>query len=308
MTLTKTDTARAIRIGDKWVGEGHPVFVIAEIGINHNGSVETARRMIDGAVLAGADAVKFQKRTPELCVPRDQWAVERDTPWGRLTYLEYRHRVEFTAEQYLAIDRHCRDRGILWFASCWDEESVRFIDAFEPPCYKAASASLTDHELLKAMKATGRPLIISTGMSTMEEIESAVEAIGTDNLLIAHATSAYPCPVEALNLRMLDTLKTRWPQCPIGYSGHETGLAPTWAAVTLGATFVERHVTLDRAMWGTDQAASVEIGGLIRLVSNIRDIERSMGDGIKRVYPSELAQRAKLRRVPGPGQLQQPGN
>jgi N-acetylneuraminate synthase len=308
MTLTKTDTARAIRIGDRWVGQGHPVFVIAEIGINHNGSVETAKRMIDGAVLAGADAVKFQKRTPELCVPRDQWAIERDTPWGRLTYLEYRHRVEFTAEQYLAIDRHCRDRGILWFASCWDEESVQFIDAFEPPCYKAASASLTDHALLKAMKATGRPLIISTGMSTMEEIEAAVEAIGTDDLLIAHATSAYPCPVDALNLRMLDTLKTRWPECPIGYSGHETGLAPTWAAVTLGATFVERHVTLDRAMWGTDQAASVEIGGLIRLVSNIRDIERSMGDGIKRVYPSELAQRAKLRRVPGPGQLQTPGN
>jgi N-acetylneuraminate synthase len=308
MTLTRTDTARAIRIGDKWVGQGHPVFVIAEIGINHNGSVETAKRMIDGAVLAGADAVKFQKRTPELCVPRDQWTVERDTPWGRLTYLEYRHRVEFTAEQYLAIDRHCRDRGIAWFASCWDEESVQFIDAFEPPCYKAASASLTDHNLLKAMKATGRPLIISTGMSTMEEIEAAVAAIGTDNLLIAHSTSAYPCPVDALNLRMLDTLKSRWPDCPIGYSGHETGLAPTWAAVTLGATFVERHVTLDRAMWGTDQAASVEIGGLIRLVSNIRDIERSMGDGIKRVYPSELAQRAKLRRVPGPGQLTPLGN
>jgi N-acetylneuraminate synthase len=308
MTLTRTDTARAIRIGDKWVGQGHPVFVIAEIGINHNGSVETAKRMIDGAVLAGADAVKFQKRTPELCVPKDQWTVERDTPWGRLTYLEYRHRVEFTAEQYLAIDRHCRDRGIAWFASCWDEESVQFIDAFEPPCYKAASASLTDHNLLKAMKATGRPLIISTGMSTMEEIEAAVEAIGTDNLLIAHSTSAYPCPVDALNLRMLDTLKSRWPDCPIGYSGHETGLAPTWAAVTLGATFIERHVTLDRAMWGTDQAASVEIGGLIRLVSNIRDIERSMGDGIKRVYPSELAQRAKLRRVPGPGQLTPPGN
>jgi N-acetylneuraminate synthase len=308
MTLTRTDTARAIRIGDKWVGQGHPVFVIAEIGINHNGSVETARRMIDGAVLAGADAVKFQKRTPERCVPRDQWTVERDTPWGRLTYLEYRHRVEFSAEQYLAIDRHCRDRGIAWFASCWDEESVQFIDAFEPPCYKAASASLTDHNLLKAMKATGRPLIISTGMSTMEEIEAAVAAIGTDNLLIAHSTSAYPCPVDALNLRMLDTLKSRWPDCPIGYSGHETGLAPTWAAVTLGATFIERHVTLDRAMWGTDQAASVEIGGLIRLVSNIRDIERSMGDGIKRVYPSELAQRAKLRRVPGPGQLTPAGN
>jgi N-acetylneuraminate synthase len=288
----------AIRIGSKWVGEGAPVFVIAEIGINHNGSVDTAKRMIDGAVLAGADAVKFQKRTPEACVPRDQWLIERDTPWGRMTYIEYRHRMEFTAEQYAAIDRHCRERGILWFASCWDEQAVAFIDGFAPPCYKAASASLTDHALLKAMKATGRPLIISTGMSTMEEIVAAVAAIGTDNLLIAHSTSAYPCPVDSLNLRMIDTLKARYPACPVGYSGHETGLAPTWAAVTLGATFVERHVTLDRAMWGTDQAASVEVGGLIRLVSNIRDIERSLGDGIKKVYASELAQRQKLRRVP----------
>jgi N-acetylneuraminate synthase len=288
----------AIQIGSKWVGEGAPVFVIAEIGINHNGSVDTAKRMIDGAVLAGADAVKFQKRTPEACVPRDQWLIERDTPWGRMTYIEYRHRMEFTAEQYAAIDRHCRERGILWFASCWDEQAVAFIDGFAPPCYKAASASLTDHALLKAMKATGRPLIISTGMSTMEEIVAAVAAIGTDNLLIAHSTSAYPCPVDSLNLRMIDTLKARYPACPVGYSGHETGLAPTWAAVTLGATFVERHVTLDRAMWGTDQAASVEVGGLIRLVSNIRDIERSLGDGIKKVYASELAQRQKLRRVP----------
>jgi N-acetylneuraminate synthase len=289
----------AIQIGSKWVGEGAPVFVIAEIGINHNGSVDTAKRMIDGAVLAGADAVKFQKRTPEACVPRDQWLIERDTPWGRMTYIEYRHRMEFSAEQYASIDKHCRERGILWFASCWDEQAVDFIDGFAPPCYKAASASLTDHALLKAMKATGRPLIISTGMSTMEEIVAAVAAIGTDNLLIAHSTSAYPCPVDSLNLRMIDTLKAKYPSCPVGYSGHETGLAPTWAAVTLGATFVERHVTLDRAMWGTDQAASVEVGGLIRLVSNIRDIERSLGDGIKKVYASEMAQRQKLRRVLG---------
>ena len=297
---TKNIDARAVRIGNKMVGEGFPVFVIAEIGINHNGSLDLARRLIDGAVLAGADAVKFQKRTPELCVPRDQWLIERDTPWGRMTYIDYRQRMEFTAEEYAAIDRHCRERGILWFASCWDEEAVTFIDAFEPPCYKAASASLTDHALLTAMKDTGRPMMISTGMSTMEEIVAAVEAVGTDGLLIAHSTSAYPCPVDSLNLRMIDTLRSLYPRCPVGYSGHETGLAPTWAAVTLGATFVERHLTLDRAMWGSDQAASVEVGGLIRLVSNIRDIERSLGDGIKKVYQSELAQRQKLRRVPGP--------
>jgi N-acetylneuraminate synthase len=289
-----------IRVGDKSVGDGQSVYVIAEIGINHNGSVETAKRMIDGAVLAGADAVKFQKRTPELCTPREQWNIERDTPWGRMTYIEYRRRVEFGVDEYLKIDRHCRERGIQWFASCWDEPSVDFMEAFNPPCYKAASASLTDLTLLRCMKATGRPLIISTGMSTMEEIQTAVRAAGTDNLLIAHSTSAYPCPVDALNLRMILTLKRLFPECPIGYSGHETGLAPTWAAVTLGSTFIERHITLDRAMWGTDQAASVEIGGLMRLVSNIRDIERSLGDGVKRVYENELSARAKLRRVIGP--------
>jgi len=290
------DSAR-VRIGDKWVGAGAPVFVIAEIGINHNGSLEIAKRLIDGAVLAGVDAVKFQKRTPERCVPRDQWNIERDTPWGRLTYIDYRRRIEFGPREYAEIDRHCRERGILWFASCWDEESVDFMESFQPPCYKIASASLTDTPLHKKMRTTGRPLILSTGMSTPEEIDAAVSAIGRKNLLIAHATSSYPCPPEHLNLNMIGTLKSLYPDCPIGYSGHEVGLAPTWAAVTLGATFVERHITLDRAMWGTDQAGSVEIWGLLRLVANIRDIERSLGDGVKRIYEGELAARTKLRRV-----------
>jgi N-acetylneuraminate synthase len=286
-----------VRIGNHLVGDGQRVFVIAELGINHNGSLEIAKRMIDGAVLAGCDAVKFQKRTPEACVPKDQWNIERDTPWGRMTYLEYRHKIEFGVEQYAAIDAYCRERNVQWFASCWDEESVDFLEQFEPPCYKAASASLTDVALLKKMKSTGRPLMISTGMSTMEEIIAAVEAVGEDNLCIAHSTSAYPCPVDALNLRMIHTLKGRYPECPIGYSGHETGLSPTWAAVAMGATFVERHLTLDRAMWGTDQAASVEVTGFHKLVGNIRDIERSMGDGVKRVHESELPSRKKLRRV-----------
>jgi len=288
-----------VRVGDKWIGAGAPVFVIAEIGINHNGSLELAKRMIDGAVLAGADAVKFQKRTPERCVPRDQWDVMRDTPWGRMSYIEYRHRVELSLDDYVEIDRYCRDRRLAWFASCWDEESVDFIEAFRPPCYKAASASLTDVELLKKMRATGRPLMLSTGMSTSEEIRSSIEAVGRERLLVAHSTSSYPCPNEHLNLNMIRTLQAEFPSCPIGYSGHEVGLAPTWAAVTLGATFIERHITLDRAMWGTDQAASVEIGGLMRLVANIRDIERSLGDGVKRVYEGELASRRKLRRVGG---------
>jgi N-acetylneuraminate synthase len=286
-----------VQIADRWIGTSAPVFVIAEIGINHNGSLDVARRLIDGAILAGADAVKFQKRTPEKCVPRDQWNIERDTPWGRLTYIDYRRKMEFGPREYAEIDRHCAERRILWFASCWDEESVDFMESFQPPCYKVASASLTDLPLLKKMRATGRPLIISTGMSTTEEIAAGVEAVGRKDLLLAHATSSYPCPPEHLNLNMIHTLKAQYPDCPIGYSGHEVGLAPTWAAVTLGATFVERHITLDRAMWGSDQAGSVEIGGLLRLVANIRDIERSLGDGVKRIYEGELAARKKLRRV-----------
>jgi N-acetylneuraminate synthase len=294
-----------VRIGNRLVGEGQPVFVIAEIGINHNGSLRVARKLIDGAVLAGCDAVKFQKRTPELCVPRDQWDVERETPWGRMKYIEYRHRVEFGQKEYTEIDRYCRDRDILWFASCWDEEAVDFMEQFDPPCYKAASAALTDIALLLKKKGTGRPLIISTGMSTREEIEQAVSAVGPENLLIAHSTSTYPCPPAELNLRVIQTLKALYPDCPIGYSGHEVGLSPTWAAVSLGATFVERHITLDRAMWGSDQAASVEISGFMRLVSNIRDIEKAMGDGVKRVYETEMGQRKKLRRVPsGNGSLE----
>jgi N-acetylneuraminate synthase len=286
-----------VRIADRQVGDDSPVFVVAEIGINHNGSLELARKMIDGALLAGCDAVKFQKRTPERCVPRDQWYIERDTPWGRMPYIDYRHRVELSESDYQAIDRYCRERGILWFASCWDEPSVDFIERFDPPCYKSASASLTDLPLLRKMRSTGKPLIVSTGMSTMDEIERAVATVGEDDLLLAHATSTYPCPIEQLNLRMVQTLKRQFPNVPIGYSGHETGLAPTWAAVAMGATFVERHITLDRAMWGTDQAASVEIVGLVRLVANIRDIERSLGDGVKRVYAEELSARRKLRRV-----------
>ena len=288
---------KLIRIGNKLVGDGEPVFVVAEIGINHNGSIDLAKKMVDGAVRAGCDAVKLQKRTPELCTPKDQWGIVRDTPWGRMTYIDYRHKVEFGWRECLEFDAYCKEVGILWFASCWDEPSVDFMERFDPPCYKAASASLTDTDLLRCMNTTGRPLMLSTGMSTMPEIESAVAAVRDGEILIAHSTSSYPCPIEALNLRMIQTLKGRYPNCPIGYSGHETGLSPTAAAVALGATFVERHLTLDRAMWGTDQAASVEVGGMVKLVENIRDIGRALGDGVKRVHESELPSLKKLRRV-----------
>ncbi|MDH4069432.1 MAG: N-acetylneuraminate synthase family protein [Ignavibacteria bacterium] len=291
--------ARAVRnLGNRQVGDGHPVYVIAEIGINHNGSIDLARKLILGASRAGCDAVKFQKRTPELCVPKDQWNVERETPWGRMKYIDYRHKVEFDVAAYREIDRYCKSLGIQWFASCWDEEAVDFMEQFDPPCYKAASASLTDTQLLLRKKRTGRPLIVSTGMSTMQEIDAAVQAHGTDQLLVAHSTSTYPCPPEQLNLRMITTLRERYGDCPVGYSGHEVGLAPTWAAVALGAAFVERHITLDRAMWGSDQAASVEVRGFEHMVQNIRDVEKALGDGIKKVYETEVKQRKKLRRVP----------
>lgn len=281
----------------KKIGAGVPAYLIAEIGINHNGSLELAKKLIDEAVVAGFSAVKFQKRTPELCVPYEQRNVERETPWGRMTYMEYRYKVEFGEVEYREIDCYCREKGIDWLVSCWDEGAVEFMEQFQTPFYKAASASLTDLMLLKRMKNTGKPLMISTGMSTMEEIAQAVEHLGTDNLLIAHSTSAYPCPLNELNLRMLHTLRHRFSGVPVGYSGHETGLATTVAAVAMGACFIERHVTLDRAMWGSDQAASVEPAGMHRLVKDIRAVEEALGDGVKRVYESEVGARKKLRRV-----------
>jgi N-acetylneuraminate synthase len=286
---------KEIRIGDKLVGDGHPTYITAEIGINHNGDLGIAKRLIDVAVMAGCDAVKFQKRTPEKAVPPEYREVIRETPWGLISYLDYRRKVEFGEEEYRAIDQYCREKGIHWFASCWDDDSVDFIEQFEPPCYKIASASLTDLPLLQKIRKTGKPMIVSTGMSTFEEIEQAVELVGSDRLLLAHSTSTYPCPPEELNLRMIHTLQTRF-NCPVGYSGHEVGLQTTFAAVTLGAAFVERHITLDRAMWGSDQAASVEPWGLMRLVRDIRVIEQALGDGVKRVYDSEMKARQRLRR------------
>lgn len=287
---------REVKLGNRLVGEGHPVYIVAEIGINHNGDLETAKRMIDAAMLAGVDAVKFQKRTPELCVPPDQQDRMRETPWGYISYLDYRHKVEFGEEQYRAVDAYCQERRLTWFVSVWDEPSVDFMQAFDPVCLKIPSASLTDHALLRRARATGKPIILSTGMSTMEQIEAAVQLLGTEDLIINHATSTYPCEPEELNLRAILTLRERF-DCPIGYSGHEVGLIPSVAAVTLGVCMVERHITLDRAMWGSDQAASVEPGGFQRLVKYLRVTEQALGDGVKRVYESEQPSLRKLRRV-----------
>ena len=292
---TPGSTSHHVDIGGRRVGPGEPTFIVAEVGINHNGSVELARQLVDVAVEAGCDAVKFQKRTPELCVPPDQRDLLRDTPWGPITYLEYRQRLELGDDDYAEIDRYCSARGIPWFASCWDPPSVDFMERFAPPCHKVASASLTDHEVLDRVAATERPVILSTGMSTMDEIRDAIAALPRDRLVLAHSTSTYPCAPDELNLRAIATLREEF-GCPVGYSGHEVGLQTSVAAVALGACLVERHVTLDRAMWGTDQAASVEPHGMVRLVRDIRVVEAALGDGVKRVQASELASRTRLRR------------
>jgi N-acetylneuraminate synthase len=287
---------RELKIGKRMVGDGQPAYIVGEIGINHNGDIEVAKQLIDLAKWAGADAVKFQKRTPELAVPPDQRDKMRETPWGYISYLDYRYKVEFSEEQYRQIDAHCKQKGLDWFVSVWDESSVDFMEAFDTPCYKIPSASLTDHSLLKRVKKTGKPIVLSTGMSTMDQIKDSVEVVGTQNLMLTHTTSTYPCEPEELNLRMIHTLREAFP-VPVGYSGHEVGLVISAVAVALGACLVERHITLDRAMWGSDQAASVEPGGLQKLVKYIRVTEQALGDGKKRVYESEQPSLKKLRRV-----------
>lgn len=285
----------SVRIGKKWVGDRNPTFIIGEIGINHNGDLGTAKKLIDIAAIAGCNAVKFQKRTPELCVPPEQRNLMRETPWGIMSYMEYRFRVEFGEAEYKEIDNYCKNKGLEWFASCWDEPSVDFIEQFNPVCYKIASASLTDDRLLEYHRSKNRPIILSTGMSTCQQIEHAVSLLDKSRLLIAHSTSSYPCRPEELNLNMIQTLKGKF-NCPIGYSGHEVGLQTTCAAVVMGADFIERHITLDRAMWGSDQAASIEPPGLMRLVRDIKIIEAAIGDGVKKVYNSELPLIERLRR------------
>lgn len=292
-----------IRIASRPVGDGHPVYVIAEIGLNHNGSVEIAKRLVDVAADAGAQAVKFQKRTPDLSTPEHMKATPRETPWGSMTYLEYRHRVEFGRDEYIEIGDHATLRGLDWFASPWDEPSVDFLEDLGVVAHKVASASVTDLPLLERLAATGTPIILSTGMSTLDQIDRAVDVLTldgtrTDRLVILHATSTYPLPPEEANLRTIGTLRDRYPGIPIGYSGHERGLQISLAAVALGAVAVERHITLDRTMWGSDHAASLEPQGLTHLVRDIRILEAALGDGVKRIMPGELAPQAKLRRVP----------
>lgn len=286
---------RTVDIGEKKVSGGQSCFIIAEIGINHNGDMSITRKLIDEAAKAGCDAVKFQKRTVDVVYSPEELVQIRETPFGN-TNGDLKRALEFGIDAYHQIDAYCKEKEIQWFASCWDEGAVDFIEQFNPPCHKIASASLTDDGLLRHYKATGRPIFLSTGMSTIEEIRHAVNILGTENLILMHCTSTYPAIPEELNLSAITKMSEAF-DCPVGYSGHEVGLQTTLAAVVLGAVAIERHITLDRAMWGSDQAASVEPQGFSRLVRDIRTTEIAMGDGIKRVYESEIPVRAKLRRV-----------
>lgn len=284
-----------VTIGHHRVGPGLPVLIVAEIGINHNGRLDLALDLIAAAANAGCHAVKFQKRSVDEVYTQEELRQPRESPFGT-TNGDLKRGLELGAREYAAIDRACREKGLLWFASCWDEGSVDFIERFNPPCYKIASPCLTDHALLARHRATGRPLILSTGMSTLEEIDAAVRVLGHDQLVLMHCTSTYPSRPHELNLKAIPALAERY-GVPVGYSGHEVGLATTAAAVALGAVMIERHLTLDRAMWGSDQAASVEPQGFARLVKYVTAIESALGDGVKRVYESELPALRKLRRI-----------
>ena len=284
-----------VRIGKKTLGEGHPCYIIAEIGINHNGDIDQAKRLINVASAAGCDAVKFQKRTVDVVYTAEELAKPRESPFGT-TNGDLKRGLEFGLEDYREIDRYCREVKIPWFASCWDEASVDLINQFDVPCFKIASASLTDDNLLRHTRATGKPLILSTGMSTVEQIDHAVEVLGRNDLVLMHACSTYPAYYEELNLRAMRTMADRY-RLNIGYSGHETGLPSSIAAAAMGAALLERHITTDRAMWGSDHAASLEPNGIVRLISYIRLAEKSMGDGVKRVLEREQPIIKKLRRV-----------
>ena len=278
-------------------------YIIAEIGINHNGDMNIAKKLIDIAAVAGCDAVKFQKRNPDVCVPEHQKSVMRQTPWGEMTYLDYKYKVEFEKEEYDEIDRYCKEKGIAWTASPWDLDSLAFLMEYDVPFIKLPSAHLTNLELIKASKETGKKVILSTGMSTLEEIDDAVKVLRdhdenfdafSNNFALLHCNSTYPAPLEELNLKCIKTLKEAY-NCEVGYSGHEFRLGTTVAAVYLGATILERHITLDRTMWGSDHLASVEPQGLIKLVRGVRELETALGDGHVGVTEGEKIVRKKLR-------------
>lgn len=285
---------KTIKIGNKLVGEGQPCFIIAEIGINHNGSMDLAKKLIDIAVESGCDAVKFQKRTIDVVYTSEELARIRPNKFGN-TNGDLKRGLEFGFEEFSELNDYCRQKNIMWMASCWDEASVDFIEQFNPPAYKIASACLTDKELLTHTKATGKPVILSTGMSSLEEIDSAVKILGAENTIVMQCTATYPSDNNDLNLLVIPQFKERY-QTVVGYSGHERGIAPSFLAAVMGASVVERHITVDRTLWGSDHAASLEPLGLKKMVRDIRSIKSMLGDGNKVVYQDEKPIIEKLRR------------
>jgi len=271
-------------------------YLIAEVGINHNGDIQIAKRLIDATFACSWSCVKFQKRNPDKCVPESEKNKGKNTPWGEMTYLEYKHRMEFGRKEYDYIDKYCREKPISWTASVWDIDSLNFITQYDVPFIKIPSAKITDFELVTESARTKLPIILSTGMSTLDDIDKAVDILRryNSNFMLMHTNSSYPTKIEEINLNCIKTLKEKY-NCEIGYSGHEYGLQPTVFAVVLGAMVVERHITLDHTMWGTDQSSSVEPMGMDALYKRIRNVKQVLGDGIKRVTESELIARKKLR-------------
>lgn len=286
---------KTVKVGNKIIGDNHPCFIIGEIGINHNGSLDLAKKLISLAHFFGCDAVKFQKRTVEDVYTKEELEAPRQSVFGE-TNGELKRGLEFGYEEYFEIDKHCKELDILWFASCWDKKSVDFMEKFDTCAYKIPSALITDIELLKYTKTKNKPILISTGMSTVEEIDKAIDIVGTDNTVIYHCTSTYPSDNNELNLNVIKTFREKY-DCPIGYSGHEKGVVSSVIAAVLGANSIERHITLDRTLWGSDQAASLEPEGLRKMIRDIRNLKGFLGDGIKKVYDSEIPVKKKLRKV-----------
>ena len=268
-------------------------YIIAEIGINHQGDVNIAKKLIDIAAAAGCDAVKFQKRNPDVCVPDHQKDQPRSWQGEDMPYLEYKYKVEFGKEEYDEIDRYCKERNIAWSASPWDLDSLEFLMQYDIPFIKIPSAMLTNDELISASVKTNKKIILSTGMSTESEIDHAVSLLG-NNFALLHCNSTYPAPVNELNLSAIKTLQEKY-NCEVGYSGHEMLLGTTVSSVLLGATIIERHITLDRNMEGSDHSGSVTPHGLFKLVSGVRELEQAYGDGKLIVTESEMPVRKKLR-------------
>jgi N-acetylneuraminate synthase len=284
-----------IKINNKRnIGENDPCFIIAEIGINHNGSLEIAKKLIDVASDAGCDSVKIQKRNPDICVPEHQKGIIRETPWGQMTYLDYKKKIEFKTDDCLKLKEYAEKKGLIFFASCWDADSVNEMNKINIDLFKIASASITDSNLLKAISKTKKPVIISTGMSTLQEIETAISYFDKSRIAILHTVSSYPSDNDEIDLNIMLSYKKKY-NTVIGYSGHEKGLQISIAAAALGAKVLERHITLDRSMWGTDQSASLEPRGLKELVRDVRIIEKCLGNGEKKILESEIPIRKKLR-------------